>query len=168
VRDLYERFEPPERRRERLGPSVRPERILGLSGDPARGRSLFANPSLQCSRCHRVGPGPETLGPDLSGVGSRLGRARILEAILDPSRSVDPKYAGVTLRTRRGDVLSGIVVRRDERELILRDVEKEIRLATGEIEAVAPQAKSLMPEGLLQHLTAQEAADLLSFLESLR
>lgn len=168
VRDLFERFEPPERRRERLGPSVRPERILGISGDPARGRALFANPSLQCARCHRVGPGPETLGPDLSGVGSRLGRAPILEAILDPSKTVDPKYAGVTLRTRRGEVLSGIVVRRTERELVLRDVEKEVTLAAGDVEAMAPQTKSLMPEGLLQHLTAQEAADLLAFLESLR
>jgi putative heme-binding domain-containing protein len=168
VRDLFERFEPPERRRERLGPSVRPERILGLSGDPARGRALFANPSLQCARCHRVGPGAETLGPDLSGVGSRLGRAQILEAILDPSRTVDPKYAGVTLRTRRGEVLSGIVVRRTERELVLRDLEKELTLAAGDVEAMAPQAQSLMPEGLLQHLTAQEAADLLAFLESLK
>jgi hypothetical protein len=30
------------------------------------------------------------------------------------------------------------------------------------------QTKSLMPEGLLQHLTAQEAADLVAYLESLR
>ena len=36
------------------------------------------------------------------------------------------------------------------------------------IERRVQQQKSLMPEGLLQHLTAQEAADLLAYLESLK
>jgi hypothetical protein len=33
---------------------------------------------------------------------------------------------------------------------------------------MVPQKNSLMPDGLLQHLTAEEAADLLAYLESLR
>ena len=72
------------------------------------------------------------------------------------------------LQTKSGDVLSGIIVSRTETELVLRDADKETRLALGQVVRVVPQEKSLMPEGLLQHLTAQEAADLIAFLESLR
>ncbi len=168
VRDLFERFEPPGRRRERLGPSVRPERILGLKGDVARGRALYASPLLQCAKCHRVGAGPETVGPDLAEIGKKYARAQLLESLLEPSKAVDAKYAGFVVRTRSGDVLSGILVSRTEKEVVFRDVEKELRLAASDVQGMSPQQASLMPEGLLQHLTAQEAADLVAYLESLK
>ncbi|HEV3026661.1 MAG TPA: hypothetical protein VG457_03770, partial [Planctomycetota bacterium] len=63
---------------------------------------------------------------------------------------------------------SGIVVQKTDAELVLRDAEKELRLPAGSVERTVPMQKSLMPEGLLQHLTAQEAADLVAYLESLR
>ncbi len=36
------------------------------------------------------------------------------------------------------------------------------------MESFEPQKKSLMPDGLLKDLTAEQAADLLAFLESLK
>jgi putative heme-binding domain-containing protein len=72
------------------------------------------------------------------------------------------------VRKKDGDVVSGIVVSRNDQELVLRDVERELRLPAASVEKVVPQAKSLMPDGLLQHLTAQEAADLVAYLESLK
>ncbi len=168
VRDLYERFEPPSQRRRRLGTAVRPEQVLGVKGDTERGRKLFASPTVQCGRCHRMGEGPEKIGADLSKVGARYTRAQLLESILEPSKLVDPKYAGYVVQTRGGDVFSAILVSKSEKELVFRDVEKEIRLEPGKIQGMVQQQASLMPEGLLQHLTAQEAADLLAYLESLR
>ena len=38
----------------------------------------------------------------------------------------------------------------------------------GEVDQITPQKTSLMPDGLLADLTAQQAADLLAFLESLK
>jgi putative heme-binding domain-containing protein len=168
VRDLFERFEPAERRRKVLGPVIRPEQVLSVAGDAKRGRAIFLSPTLQCARCHRLEPGPETLGPELAKIGAKYTRAQLLESILEPSKLVDPKFAGVIVRTTSGDVLSGIVVSRSDAELVLRDADKETRLKTSQIQGQVPQQKSLMPEGVLQHLTAQEAADLVSFLESLR
>lgn len=72
------------------------------------------------------------------------------------------------VQTASGDVLSAIVVSKSDKEVVLRDVEREIHLPAGSVERMVPQTKSLMPEGLLQHLTAQEAADLVAYLESLR
>lgn len=168
IRDLFENFEPYARRRERLGLSVDPAKILGLKGDAARGREMFANPALQCAKCHRVQAGPETVGPELSKIGAKYTRAQLLESILDPSKTIDPKFVAVILQTKSGDVLSGIVTSRNVTELVLRDAEKATTIAMGSVEKIVPQTRSLMPEGLLQHLTAQEAADLLAFLESLR
>jgi putative heme-binding domain-containing protein len=169
VRDLFERFEPPAQRRERLGTSIKPERILSLKGDAPRGGRLFASSAVQCSKCHRLGgTGPELLGADLSKIGAKYNRAQILESLLDPSKFVDPKYQAMIVRKKDGDVVSGIVVARNDQELVLRDVERELRLPAASVEKVVPQAKSLMPDGLLQHLTAQEAADLLAYLESLK
>jgi putative heme-binding domain-containing protein len=168
VRDLFETFEPPAQRRERLGLSIRPERILGLKGDPERGRVMFANPALQCAKCHRIQAGPETVGPDLSKIAEKNTRAQLLESILEPSKKNDPKYVASILQTKSGEVLSGIVVSKTETELVLRDADKETRIQMSRVARIVPQEKSLMPEGLLQHLTAQEAADLIAYLESLR
>ena len=61
----------------------------------------------------------------------------------------------------------GLVVKRDDKVLILRDAEnKEIKLSAGDVEAVQPSRLSLMPDGLVAGLTAKEAADLLEFLAS--
>jgi len=168
VRDLFEAFEPASQRRERLGTSIKPERILGLKGDLERGRVLFANPGLQCAKCHRVQAGPETVGPELSKIGAKYTRAQLLESILEPSKTIDPKYIASIIQTKSGDVLSGIVVGISDKEFVLKDAEKETRIPLSSVERKVQQTKSLMPEGLLQHLTAQEAADLISYLESLR
>jgi len=168
IRDLFETYEPPGQRRVRLGLSIQPEKILALTGDIARGRAIFSSPTLQCAKCHRIGEGKETVGPDLSKIGSKYKRPQLLESILEPSKLIDPKYVAVILQTKSGDVLNGIVASKSETELVLRDAEKETKLALSAIEKMVPQQKSLMPEALLQHLTAQEAADLVFFLESLK
>jgi hypothetical protein len=52
---------------------------------------------------------------------------------------------------------------------VLRDAEnRTIRVADADVEGVAPQTQSLMPDLLLRGLTAQQAADLLDYLASLK
>ena len=46
--------------------------------------------------------------------------------------------------------------------------EEEIVIPTGEVDLLLEQRKSIMPELQLKDMTAQEVADLLSFLESLK
>lgn len=170
VRDLFERFEPPGKRRKRLGTSINPSDILTLRGDVERGRRLFASPGTQCGKCHTLGSGQETLGPDLvkSKIGAKYTRAQILESILEPTRKVDPKYAGIIVQTKDDEIYNGILVSKSEKEIVIRDAAKEMRIPVDRIRRTVPQAKSLMPEFLIQSLTPQEAADLLDFLKSLR
>jgi len=170
VRDLFERFVPEEQRLQRLGPTVRPELILSLKGDPARGRAMFVEgKTAGCRTCHKVSGDGGEAGPDLTLVGRKLDRAAVLENLLEPSKIIEPKYVVHLARTHDGVLHSGIVASRSDKQVVLIDVQgKRITLAVEEIDAILPQHKSLMPEQLLKDLTAQQAADLVDFLAGLK
>jgi uncharacterized repeat protein (TIGR03806 family) len=170
VRDLFERFVPREERAKRLGDQVDRRAILALRGDARRGRAVFAdNPAAQCKTCHRVGGVGQAVGPDLDKIGAKYDRAAMLEQILEPSRTIEPAYASYVVETKDGRVLTGLLVSRTPREVVLKDAQgKAVTVPSGEVERLAPQARSLMPELLLRDLTAQQAADLLEFLATLK
>jgi putative heme-binding domain-containing protein len=106
------------------------------------------------------------VGPELSKIGAKYSRVALLEQILEPSKIIDPKYVSYLVQTSDGRVLTGLMVGRTDQELVLRDgKDQEIRLAASDVETVAPQRQSLMPELLLRDLTAQQVADLLAYLE---
>jgi putative heme-binding domain-containing protein len=167
VRDLFEGYLPQAERK--LGSSPRPRTILALKGDARRGEKLFWSPALGCGSCHKVGGRGTDLGPDLSAIGKLRSREDLLESILEPSRRVEPKYAAYLVRTADGRAFSGLLVRRGEKEVVLRDAQnKEIVLAAQDVEELRPSRVSLMPQGQLAGLTAREAADLLEYLASRR
>lgn len=170
VSGLFERFLPEDQRRARLGTSVRPAEILALSGDPDRGRQLFlAGKAANCRACHRVGPDGEALGPELTQIGRRLDRARLLESILEPSRTIDPAFVAYQLETDAGQVHLGLVVEQTERQVTLRDAQrKPFVVPRAEIVHLVPSPRSLMPELLYRDLTAQQLADLIEFLSRLK
>jgi putative heme-binding domain-containing protein len=170
IRDLFERFLAFEDRAQRMGASVSPEQILAMKGDAGRGRDLFfKSAGLQCVNCHRVGGDGKTLGPDLSTIGKKYGRAQILENILDPSKNVDPAYVTYLVETTRGQAHTGLLVKKTADYVLLKVVgDTEIRIPAKEIQLLVPQKKSLMPELLLRDLTLQQAADLLDFLAELK
>jgi putative heme-binding domain-containing protein len=166
VRDLFERFIPEEQRVKRLGTVIQPEAILALRGDTSRGRQLFVEAAgVQCRNCHRLGEQGKALGPDLTTIGKKLDRAKLLESILQPSLSIEPQFATYLVETTDGVVQAGLLVRRTDAEVVLKLADgKELSIRVADIERFAPQQKSLMPDLLLQELTAQQVADLLELL----
>lgn len=169
VRDLFERFLPEEKRKRRLGSIVRPEEVLALAGEPARGKETFESTSLACRTCHRIGDSGGEVGPDLSQVGKRLKREQILESILSPSKAVDPRYAAYAVETRQGQLHLGILVERTAKEVVLRDAQnKLLKVPAEQVKSLLPQEKSLMPELLFRDLTAPELAGLIDYLSELR
>jgi putative heme-binding domain-containing protein len=170
VRDLFERFLPDDQRVKRLGTLIKPEQVLRLKGDPARGRQLFFKAAgLQCVNCHRIGGTGSTLGPDLSQIGKKYTRAQILENILEPSKTIDPQYQTYLVETEDGKLYTGLLGSKTTKEIVLRTAaDKEERLPAAKVVSMAPQKTSLMPEQLLRDLTAEQAADLVEFLASLR
>lgn len=170
VRDLFERFIPDEERVKRLGDSVDRSAILALPGDSNRGRSIFStNAAAQCKSCHKVGNLGENVGPDLTKIGTKYNKAALLDEILEPSKKIEPAYVTHVMESKDGRVLSGLVVERTKDAVVLKDAKgKTIKVPFVEIDQLVPQSRSLMPELLLRDLTAQQVADLLAFLASLR
>jgi uncharacterized repeat protein (TIGR03806 family) len=170
VRDLFERFVPDSERVVRLGDKIEPAAVLGLAGDAGRGREwFFGESAAQCKSCHRVRGAGIALGPDLDAIGAKYSRQELLGQILEPSRTIDPRYAVQAVATTDGQVLQGLLVEKGPDVLVLRDGQnRTLRIPTSEIERQTALNVSLMPEGLLRDLTAQQAADLLEFLSSLK
>lgn len=166
VRDLFERFVPEEQRAERLGTDIDAAKLLAVAGDAARGAAIFhTGVGVTCRSCHRIGSeGPE-VGPSLEGVGRKLTKPQLLESLLQPSKTIDPKYVTWTLVTEDGDVHSGLMVEKTAERVTLRDAQNRLHtVASADIQQLQQQPQSLMPEQLLRDMTRQEAADLLEFL----
>ncbi len=165
VRDLFEGYLPPDPKGRKLGSNPRPSSILGRTGDGKKGEVLFFAQTSQCTKCHKLGEKGVALGTDLSAIGKTRTKSELLESILEPSRRVEPQYASYLVKTFDGRTFTGLLTKRDDKQVILRDAEnKEITLAAGDVETVQPSRLSLMPDGLLSGFTPQEAADLLEFL----
>ncbi|QEH32234.1 Soluble aldose sugar dehydrogenase YliI precursor [Aquisphaera giovannonii] len=168
IRDLFEGYLPSDGRK-RLGPNPRPRAILDVAGDPGRGEALFWSQAVRCGTCHRVGTRGTAVGPDLSAIGKARPREDLLQSLLEPSRRIEPQYAAYAVATHDGRSLAGLLVRRDEAGVVLRDPQgKDVAIAAADIDEMRPSRSSLMPDGQLADLTAQEAADLLAYLASLR
>lgn len=170
VRDLFERFLPVEKRSKRLGNAIQPEQILALSGDIARGKSVFfENASVSCKNCHRIQNEGKEIGPELTSIGKKLTRAQLLESILEPSKLIDPKYVTYLAEVDDGRIVTGVLISKDANEVVLKDAQdKLVRLPIKQIEQLVPQRQSLMPDLLLRDLTGQQVADLLEYLGSLK
>jgi putative heme-binding domain-containing protein len=105
----------------------------------------------------------------LSQIGKKYEIKTLLETILDPSKAIAPEYIPYLLETDGGQVYAGFLVAKTEEQVVLRDAKNElIRVPAGEVAALVVQKKSLMPELILKDVTAQDAADLLAYLATLK
>ncbi len=168
ARDLFARFLPQGERRRTLGAGFDPQEVLGLKGDPARGKALFhSETGPQCARCHVVSGQGRMYGPDLTEVRKKFDRAALLENIVEPSKGIAPEFVLHSVETKDGEGRVGFVVASDDQELRLRVESGEVvTLPRSQVVADDPAALSAMPEGLLADLTAQEVADLLAYLSA--
>lgn len=170
VRDLFNRFRPADQRPKKLGSLIRPEKLLALTGDATRGRELFFRTAgVGCKQCHKVGAEGGSVGPDLSHVGKQLDKSKLLESLLEPSKTIDPKFVAYLAQSDDGKTTTGLLIEQTAEYVILRSPQgQDVKLAMSTVEVLLPQRQSLMPDLLLKDLTIEQVADLLAFLESLR
>ena len=170
VRDLFERFLSPENRVKRLGSVVQPEQILSLAGDPQRGRQIYFETSgVSCKNCHRIDKDGKEVGPELTTIGKKLTPVQLLESILEPSKLIEPRYVTYLAETSDGRLISGLLVEKNDEEVVFKDAQDKVsHIAIQNIEQLVPQRQSLMPDLQFRDMTAQQVADLLAYLSSLK
>jgi putative membrane-bound dehydrogenase-like protein len=138
-------------------------------GDIRRGQAVFNSPKAACASCHAIGYLGGQVGPDLTKIGQIRTERDLLESIVFPSASFVRSYEPVTVATKDGRVLNGLIRKDAPDELILATgPDQEARVARDEIDEIRPSSVSIMPAGLDQQLTPQEIADLVTFLKACR
>jgi putative heme-binding domain-containing protein len=166
TRDLFERFLPSNERRQVFGAGFDPMEVLALDGDAARGRELFfGTTGPQCFSCHRKNGLGKDFGPDLSKVADKYSKELLLIHITDPNKYVDPPWKARLVETLDDESYTGFIAREDNDTLFLKTaLGTEVIIPKKRITSNTELASSIMPEGTIESLTPQEAADLLEFL----
>jgi putative heme-binding domain-containing protein len=166
VRELFERFLPPDERAPVSQAIPSRQEILSLKGDAKRGAALLADSArISCLQCHQYKDGGRNFGPPFKQAVQNKSRTDLLDNILEPSRQIAPEYVLYAADLGEDDQLSGMIVTKNGQEVVLRDAGSiEHRIPVAQIKSLRAQQLSAMPEGLLAGLTAQDVADLLDAL----
>lgn len=139
------------------------------TGDPARGREIFFGNKAGCSACHSIEGQGARVGPDLSKIGAIRTRRDLLEALALPSSSLARGYESYLVTTDEGRTFHGMIQRETPHAIWLRTSDRsEHKLSRDQIDALELSPQSIMPQGLMNLLDAQEQSDLLAYLSSLR
>jgi putative membrane-bound dehydrogenase-like protein len=133
---------------------------LTLEGSPTRGKIVY---DKSCASCHETATQAYPLAPHLSEV-TRRAPEQFLIDILDPNRSIEPKYQQFTIATESGESLTGLIGADTEQAISVVDSKGEVSIIPRETILSMQSGPSFMPEGLEKELSPQQMADLLAYL----
>ncbi|MEZ6097544.1 MAG: ThuA domain-containing protein [Pirellulaceae bacterium] len=145
-------------------PSIAREPIELANASWGRGRQLFFDGRVGCSKCHSLEAiGQAMIGPDLANLKHRDYRS-VLRDIQQPSFAINPDYIPYAIHLHDGRVING-VVRNEGDELLVGDRDGKItRVPTSQVDALKPTSVSVMPDKLLESLSDSQVNDLLAYL----
>jgi putative heme-binding domain-containing protein len=143
--------------------------LLRMKGDPANGAKVFSNPAVSCISCHQIKGQGVDFGPNLSEIGTKLGKDALYESILEPSAGISFGFEAWQLQLKSGDEAYGLIVSETAEELALKAVGGIVtRYKKSEITQREQSKLSIMPVGLQQAMTTQELVDLVEYLFALK
>lgn len=139
-------------------------------GDAEAGKRLFQEPGrICCSQCHTTDGKGGKVGPDLFAIGDKYGRDDLIQQILEPSATIAVGYTTTVVRTKSGDLFTGIVKETTEQQIGLMGSDgKLIHIDISDIDQKKPTNVSLMPEGLEGTMSQSQFADLVGYLTTLK
>ncbi len=138
--------------------------MADLEGNPARGKELFTQQG--CVACHAVSKSDVMKGPFMGQIGSIMTRDQITESILKPNASISQGFASYLIETTDGNALVGFVTAESADALTLRDIGgNSTDLKKRTIKSREELVQSMMPVGLVNSLSMEELASLVTFLE---
>lgn len=134
-----------------------------LSGDAKRGAAVFQK---VCMVCHKVRELGVEVGPDLTTVATKP-REQLIEAIFDPNRAVEQRNAATQVTKKDQSLLVGQLASETPGNITLRlPGGADIVVLRSDIRELKTLTTSIMPEGLESVLTAQDVADVLTYIGS--
>lgn len=133
-----------------------------------QGKAMFA--AALCSSCHTMKGEGGTSGPDLTQLGTRFSTKDILEAIIDPGKTISDQYGATIFYLKDGSSVLGRLVKEENgmyavsqnpfapevlKEIPVKDV---VRTRVSDVSPMLP--------GLINRLNSDELKDLIAYLVS--
>ncbi len=140
------------------------ESVLQIKGDVARGQQL----ATACLTCHTIKDQGAAFGPDITAFARMQPADVVVRSIITPSADISHGFGGQVLETQDGLVIHGI---------ILTDGNPTVITSHGGVIQMVPKAKikskaalnrSLMLSAEQLGMGAQEVADVLAYLRSIK
>lgn len=128
-------------------------------GDPVRGAILFHQPHLSCVKCRLPQDQEPPFGPDLARPSEKLTDVYLVDSILLPSKVIKKGFESMTVVTKKGSTLTGLLVKEDGAGILFRDPAQDFKVVTivkADIEEMTANPISIMPVGLVNQLTTRQ------------
>ncbi len=137
-----------------------------LPGNPQNGKAIFFGPS-RCSECHLAAGAGGFIASDLSSYGRSRPVEEIRDAIVKPNQPSNAPHGTVTIATRAGQTVTGVLRNEDNFSLQLQSLDGAFHLLMkSDVASIKRDLNSLMPADYGSTLSAGELNDLVSFLMS--
>jgi putative heme-binding domain-containing protein len=137
--------------------------IAKIPGEAALGKTLFTQQG--CVACHSLTRSETMKGPFMGQIGSIMTREQIAESILKPNASISQGFATVLITAKGGKSYTGFVTEESASRVVLRDIAGQVyTVKASDILSRKEMETSMMPTGLVNALSYEEFASLLTFL----
>ena len=135
-----------------------------LPGNPQNGKAIFFG-RARCSECHLAAGAGGFLASDLSSYGRGRPVEEIRDAIVKPGQQSNVSRGTVTIVTRAGQTLAGVLRNEDNFSLQLQSLDGAFHLLMkSDVASMKRESNSLMPADYGSILSAGELNHLVSFL----
>ena len=139
--------------------------VAEMGGNPQEGRRYFVQQG--CQTCHTVKEGEPLKGPHLGGIAERYSRRELAESIMRPNAHIAQGFSTHWFEMEDGTRHIGFIIRESGDEVeIGNPVGSVTVLDKDDIANRGQQEDSMMPSGLVQQLTPQQLASLITYLEA--
>lgn len=132
------------------------------------GKNMFV--ASMCASCHSMKGEGGQIGPDLTQLGTRFSTKDMLEAIIDPNKTISDQYAATIFYLKNGKSIVGRLISQDDEKYsvsqnpfapqMLRDIPKT------DVTRTKVSDISIMMPGMINSLNSDELRDLMAFLMS--
>ncbi len=142
--------------------------LVEMKGDAKAGAEVFRNNSggPNCIGCHQIGDEGRQVGPPLTTIGNKLSKEQFYESILTPSAAILMSYELWIVRTKDGDIKTGIKVEDTDDHITLKDTNGDyIDIPVEKIAEKKQSALSMMPEDITKTMSVKDLVNVVEYLQ---
>ena len=142
--------------------------LVEMKGDAKAGAAVFRNNNggPNCIGCHQIGDEGRQVGPPLTTIGTKLSKEQFYESILTPSAAILMSFELWIVRTKDGDIKTGIKTEENDDHITLKDNTGEyIDIPLSKIAEKKQSALSMMPEDITKSMSVKDLVDVVEYLQ---